>query len=183
MTVFPGDGRSSSCVIQSTPPSSVKKTGIILVVAFAILVPLGMWWFSPEQAVMRRTQHLMEVLTLSGGSGAPMRQVKVYSMNALLAPEVELVVPDVPDANGSFDKEEMEAAFSWICQNAKRSHFDLIAFRDVDVIGDTATVRFLAEGYMELSTGRPADGRFEVTVVWKKGGDGWRYDKIVWKKP
>jgi hypothetical protein len=82
----------------------VKKTGIILVIAFAILVPLGMWWFSPEQAVMRRTQHLMEVLTLSGGSGAPMRQAKVYSMNALLAPEVELVVPDVPDANGSFDK-------------------------------------------------------------------------------
>lgn len=169
-------------MIQSTTPCSVKKTWVILVIAIAILVPLGMRWFSPEQVVMRRTQHLMEVLTLSGGSGASMRQMKVYSMNALLAQEVELVVPDVPDANGSFDKEEVEAAFSWICQNAKRSHFEITDFRDVDVTGDTATVRFLTEGYMELSTGRPADGRFEVTVVWKKKGDGWRYDKIVWKK-
>lgn len=161
----------------------MKKARILLVAAFAPLVPLGMWWFSPEQAVMRRTNHLMEILTLSGVPGEPMRQAKVYSMNALLAPEVELVVPDVPDANGSFDKEELEAAFSWICQNAKRSSFDVVAFRDVDVTGDTATVRCLTEGYMELSTGRPADGRFEVTVVWKKGGDGWRYDKIAWKKP
>jgi len=163
-------------------PTPVKNARIVLIVAAVLLVPLGMWWFSPEQAVMRRTKHLMEVLTLSEGSGVPLRQAKVYSMNALLAPEVELVVPDVPEANGSFDKEEMEAAFSWICRNAKRSRFDITAFRDVDVVGDTATVRFLAEGYIELSTGRPADGRFEVTIVWKKGGDGWRYDKIVWKK-
>lgn len=163
-------------------PTPVKNARIVLIVAAVLLVPLGMWWFSPEQAVMRRTKHLMEVLTLSEGSGVPLRQAKVYSMNALLAPEVELVVPDVPEANGSFDKEEMEAAFSWICRNAKRSRFDITAFRDVDVVGDTATVRFLAEGYIELSTGRPADGSFEVTIVWKKGGDGWRYDKIVWKK-
>lgn len=161
----------------------MKKARIVLIVAAVLLVPLGMWWFSPEQAVMRRTKHLMEVLTLSEGTGVPLRQAKVYSMNALLAPEVELVIPDVPEANGSFDKEEMEAAFSWICRNAKRSRFDVTAFRDVDVVGDTATVRFLAEGYIELSTGRPADGSFEVTIVWKKGGDGWRYDKIVWKKP
>jgi hypothetical protein len=164
------------------PPTPVKNARIVLIVAAVLLVPLGMWWFSPEQAVMGRTKHLMEVLTLSEGSGVPLRQAKVYSMNALLAPEVELVVPDVPEANGSFDKEEMEAAFSWICRNAKQSRFDITAFRDVDVVGDTATVRFLAEGYIELSTGRPADGRFEVTIVWKKGGDGWRYDKIVWKK-
>ena len=161
----------------------MKNARIVLIVAAVLLVPLGIWWFSPEQAVMRRTKHLMEVLTLSEGSGVPLRQAKVYSMNALLAPEVELVVPDVPEANGSFDKEEMEAAFSWICRNAKRSRFDVVAFRDVDVIGDTANVRFLTEGYIELSTGRPADGRYEVTIVWKKGGDGWRYDKIAWKKP
>jgi hypothetical protein len=142
-----------------------------------------MWWFSPEQVIMRRTKHLMEVLSLSEGSGVPLRQAKVFSMNALLAPEVELIIPEISDANGSFDKQEMESAFSWICQNAKHSRFDVIAFRDVKVAGDTATVRFLAEGYIELGSGRPADGTFEVTIVWKKGGDGWRYQKVVWKNP
>jgi ketosteroid isomerase-like protein len=160
----------------------MKKTWIALIAA-ALLIPLGMWWFSPEQVVMRRTKHLMEVLSLDEGMSRPFRQAKVLSMNALLAPEVELVIPEIADANGSFDRQEIESAFSWICQNAKDSRFDVTAFRNVDVKGDKATVTFLAEGYLELGSGRPADGTSNVTVVWKKGGDGWRYEKVVWKKP
>ncbi len=160
----------------------MKKTWIA-VFAAALLIPLGIWWFSPEQVIMRRTKHLMEVLSLSEGSGGPLRQAKVFSMNALLAPEVKLVIPEISDANGTFDKAEMESAFSWICQNAKHSRFNVTAFRDVAITGDTATVRFLAEGYIELGSGRPADGTFEATIVWKKGGDGWRYDKVIWKNP
>ncbi|MFM2197713.1 MAG: hypothetical protein RLZZ505_1145 [Verrucomicrobiota bacterium] len=160
----------------------MKKLWITLIAA-ALLIPLGMWWFSPEQVVMRRTKHLMEVLSLSEGSGGPLRQAKVFSMNALLAPDVELVIPDVADANGSFDKVELESAFSWICENAKDSRFDVTAFRDITITGDTATVRFLAEGHIEVGSVRPADGTFEVTIVWKKGGDGWRFNKVVWEKP
>ncbi len=160
----------------------MKKLRIALIAAI-VLIPLGMWWFSPEQVIMRRTKHLMEVLSLDEGTGGPLRQAKVFSMNGMLAPEVELVIPDVSDANGTFDKAEMEAAFSWICENAKQSRFDVTAFRKVDINGDTATVSFLAEGYLEIGGGRPADGKHEVTIVWKKGGDGWRYDKIEWKKP
>jgi len=160
----------------------MKKPWIALI-ASTVLVPLGMWWFSPEQVVMRRTKHLMEVLSLSEGTGGPLRQAKVFSMNAMLAPEVKLVIPEIADANGTFDKIEMESAFSWICQNAKHSRFDVTAFRNVALNGDSATVNFLAKGYIELPAGRPADGTFDVTVVWKKGADGWRYDKVVWKKP
>ena len=160
----------------------MKKTWIALIAA-AVFVPLGMWWFSPEQVVMRRTKHLMEVLSLSEGTGGPLRQAKVFSMNAMLAPEVELVIPEIADANGTFDKMEMESAFSWICQNTKHSRFDVTAFRNVALNGDSATVNFLAKGYIELAADRPADGTFDVTVVWKKGADGWRYDKVVWKKP
>jgi hypothetical protein len=160
----------------------MKKLWIALIAA-ALLIPLGMWWFSPEQVVMRRTKHLMEVLSLSEGSGGPLRQAKVFSMNALLAPYVELVIPDIADANGTFDKVELESAFSWICENAKDSRFDVTAFRDVTMAGDTATVRFLAEGYIEVSSVRPADGNFEVTIVWKEGGDGWRFNKVTWEKP
>ncbi len=160
----------------------MKKLWIALIAA-ALLIPLGMWWFSPEQVVMRRTKHLMEVLSLSEGSGGALRQAKVFSMNALLAPDVELVIPDVADANGTFDKVELESAFSWICENAKDSRFDVTAFRDVTITGDTATVRFLAEGHIEVGSVRPADGTFEVTIVWKQGGDGWRFNKVVWEKP
>ncbi|QTN33473.1 hypothetical protein HZ994_14485 [Akkermansiaceae bacterium] len=159
----------------------MKKFLIAAVVAVLMLIPLGMWWFSPEQVIMRRTSHLMEVISMSDGSGGPMRQAKVFSMNAMLAPEVELEIPDIPDANGSFDKEEMESAFSWICQNAKRSDFRVTAFREVIVDGGAARVAFDAEGFLELGSGRPADGSFDVTIHWVKGGDGWRFHKLRWE--
>jgi hypothetical protein len=156
---------------------------LILCAAVAvILIPLGMWWFSAEQVVKRRTTHLMEVVSMSEGAGGPLRQAKVYSMNAMLAPEVTLTIPDIADANGSFDKQEMESAFSWICQNAKEAEFRIQEFREVEIDGDKAKVRFVAKGFLELAVGRPADGSFDVTIHWKKGGDGWRYDSVVWKK-
>lgn len=157
------------------------KKLIAIVVLLAVLIPVGMWWSSPEQAVMRRTKHLMDVLTLSEGSGGPLRQAKVFSMNAMLAPEVELSVPDIADANGTFDKQEMESAFSWICQNAKRSQFRITEFREVVISGEDAKVRVFAEGYLDLGGIRPADGDFDVTIHWVKGGDGWRFGKVSWK--
>jgi len=158
----------------------MKKLWFILA-ALLILVPLGLWWFSPEQVVMRRTRHLMEVLTISQGSGGPIRQAKVFSRNAMLAPEVELESPDIPDANGSFDKQELESAFSWICQNSKSSEMRVAEFRSVEVNDKTAKVRVIVKGYLELPTYRPADGTFNVTIDWIRAGDGWRFTKIVWK--
>ena len=157
------------------------KKLIAIVVLIAALIPLGMWWFSPERVIKGQTKHLMEVLTLSSGTGGVMRQAKVFSMNAMLAPEVTLTIPDIADANGTFDKQEMESAFSWICQNAKKSEFRVTEFTDVAIDGDRAKVSFTAEGFLELGVGRPADGKFDVTIHWKKAGDGWRYDAVSWK--
>lgn len=157
----------------------MKKLWIFLA-AVILLVPVGIWWFSPEQVIMRRTNHLMEVISMSEGKG-PLRQAKVFSMNAMLAPEVEMVTPDIADANGTFDKAELESAFSWICQNAKSSSFLVKEFRKVEINGDRAKVEVTVEGYMELPVYRPADGKFDVRIDWIKGGDGWRYEKIIWK--
>ncbi|MFD2256331.1 hypothetical protein ACFSSA_06570 [Luteolibacter algae] len=154
---------------------------IIAAVLLLILVPTGMWWFSPEQVIMRRTKHLMEVLTLSEGIGGPLRQAKVYSMNGMLAPEVEMITPDISEANGTFDKQEIESAFSWICQNAKRSNFRITEYRDVEIEGERARVRVFVEGYIEIGATRPADGYFEVVIHWVKGGDGWRFEKVIWQ--
>ena len=157
------------------------KKLLIAIAVLVILIPLGIWWFSPEQVVMRRTKHLMEVASLSEGTGGPLRQAKVFSMNAMLAPEVVMDTPEIADANGTFDKQELESAFSWICQNAKSSYFEVTEFKKVEVDGDRAKVHVTVEGYMELPVYRPADGSFDVAIDWIKGGDGWRYEKVVWK--
>ncbi|MEP2775697.1 MAG: hypothetical protein ABJQ29_04460 [Luteolibacter sp.] len=157
------------------------KKLIILAGALLVIIPLGTWWFSPDQVIMRRTKHLMEVLSLSEGSGGPLRQAKVFSMNAMLAPEVTLTIPGTSEANGTFDKEEMESAFSWICQNAKSANFHITEFRNVEVDGDQAVVWVTVEGYMQLAFLRPVDGTHDVIITWKKGGDGWRFEKVDWR--
>ena len=158
----------------------MKKLRIALA-ALVILIPVGIWWFSPEQVLMRRTKHLMEVASITDGTGGALRKAKVFSMNAMLAPEVVMETPEISDANGTFDKQEVESAFYWICQNAKSSSFRVTEFRKVEMDGDRAKVRVNVEGYMELPAYRPADGAFDVSIDWIKGGDGWRFEKVLWK--
>jgi hypothetical protein len=157
------------------------KRVLLVLIPLVLLLALGLWWFSPQQAVKRRSSNLMEVLTLSEGAGMPMRQAKVFSLNAMMAPRVEIAAPEIPDADGSFDKQEIESAFSWICRHAKRSDFKITEWRRVEIDGDNALANFRAEGFLELPTYRPADGAYEVTIHWEKGSDGWRFRRIEWR--
>lgn len=159
----------------------MKKLAILLVL-LAILIPAGMWWFSPEQVLMRRTKHLMDVMTISEGTGRPLRQAKVFSMNALLAPEVSLSSPEIPDANGTFDKQEIESAFSWVCGNAKYSEVRVTDFGEITVEGDRAEVEATIEALLELPGTRRVDGSYALTIAWVKAEDGWRFEKIVAKE-
>ena len=159
------------------------KKLIVLAGLLLVLIPLGSWWFSAEEVVKRRTSHLMAVLSISEGSLRPLRQGKVFSMNGLLAPEVKLDIPGAARASGEFYKDVLESGFSWICENAKSSQFEVKEFRSVEVDGDRARVNVLVEGYMELVALRPVDGLHDVTIEWVRGGDGWRFDRVDWDVP
>ncbi len=156
----------------------MKKLWIVLAL-LVVLIPAGIWWFSPEQVLMRRTQHLMDVMTISEGTGKPLRQAKVFSMNALLAPDVTLSSREIPDANGTFDKQEIESAFSWICQNAKRSDMRIAYFGAITITGDRAEVEVMVEALLDLPGARRVDGDYMMTIDWVKAEDGWRFEKIV----
>ena len=158
------------------------KKLIILAAAAVILIPLGMWWFSPEQIIIRRTKHLMEVLTIGESTGRPFRQAKVFSMNAMLAPEISISISEISDANGTFDKQEVESAFSWICQNAKRSEMSIIDFGDITITDDEAEVEVMVDALFELPAGHSVSGNYVMTVDWVKTGDGWRFEKVVFEK-
>ncbi|MDP4624685.1 MAG: nuclear transport factor 2 family protein [Akkermansiaceae bacterium] len=159
------------------------KKPLVIVILIALLVPTCSWWFSSEQVVKRRTKHLMEVLTISEGSADPLRQAKVFSMNAMLAPEVTLDIPVTEEANGTFDQGLMESVFSTICKKAKSSEFKVTEFRSIVIDGDTATVNVFVEGYMEIFKLRPVDGIYDVTIIWEKGEDGWRFSRVDWDDP
>lgn len=148
-----------------------------------ILVLLGafaFWWYSPVQVLKRRTVSLLETLTLESGSGNGRRQLATYSLNALLASEVELETPSISEANGTFARSEMESAFIWLCRQARETRFDLERFHSVRVSGDHADVAFSLNALVELPRYRPADGRYEVTFQWQREKDGWRLVSAKW---
>ena len=152
------------------------------VVILALLGALGVWWFSPVQVVKRRSHTLLQTLTLEAGSGRGGRHLGAYTLNSLLAEEVELTAPSIQQANGTFARSEMESAFSWLCDQAKQTRFDLEDFHSIRVDGDQADVAFSLNALVELPSYRPADGVYEVTFHWQQEKDGWRLTRAQWDK-
>jgi hypothetical protein len=157
----------------------MKRFALPLLVT-VLLGAFAFWWYSPVQVLKRRTHALLDTLTLESGSSKGGRQLAGYSFNALLASEVVLEAPSISEANGTFTRSEMESAFSWLCQQAKQTRFDLGKFHSVQVAGDHADVRFSLEALVELSRYRPADGRYDVTFQWQREKDGWRLTSATW---
>lgn len=141
-----------------------------------------LWWYSPTQVLKRRTAALLSTLTLDPGEGKASRHLGAYSLNGLLAGQVELETPTIAEANGSFEREELESAFNWLCEQAKQTRFEMEELKEISITGESAKVELILTGLVELPTYKPADGRYEVTFDWAKGKDGWRLTKAVWDK-
>jgi hypothetical protein len=156
------------------------KRLILSGLALALLIILGLWWFSPTQVLKRRTQSLLGTLTLDAGTGRAGRTLATYSLNKLLAAQVQLETPTIQEANGTFERAEIESGFSWVSQNAKQTRFELKNFHSVTIDGDRGNVRLTLSGLVELPHYRPADGDFDVSFDWKRGDDGWRLSRAVW---
>lgn len=157
----------------------MKRPAILLLVA-AILIALGVWWFSPGQVLKRKTLSLLSTLTMESGVGAVSRQAGAYSLNAILAEEVELDTPTIGEANGTFERNELESAYSWLSNQAKQTRFELRDFRSVKVDGKEAVVELSLEGLVELPAYRPADGTYDVIFNWRQENDGWRLYRASW---
>ncbi len=159
----------------------MKRLAISLVI-LALLGGFACWWFSDTQVLKRRTQSLLTTLTLDSGTGKVGRQMGSYSLNGLLASEVALDTPTIKEANGSFQRDELESAYSWLCNQAKETRFELQDFRSVTINGDKATVNLTLIGLVVLPNYRPADGTYDVTFDWNKENDGWRLSHATWKQ-
>lgn len=152
----------------------------IFIIPAVVLSVFGIWWFSPTQVLKRRTLSLLETLTLEETRGRAGLQLGAYSLNSLLAKEVELETPTLAEANGQFDRTEMEAAYGWLCSQAKKSHFTLKEFRSITIDGDLGQVDLTVDALVELLMVRPADGNYVVEFRWQKSEEGWRLSRAKW---
>lgn len=158
------------------------KRLVIVAVVTSILFAVSLWWFSPSEVVKRRTHKLLEILAFESGGGRGARQMGVYSLNAILAPEVKLTAKSIPEANGTFERNEMESAYSWLGEQAKQTHFNLEKIHSLKIAGVDATIHFTVEALVEMPNYRPADGRYKVVFHWQKFENVWRLAEAKWDK-
>lgn len=159
----------------------MKRVSIIGGV-LVVMVLAAAWWFSTTQVVKRRTVALLSTLTLDRGSGKTTRQFATYSLNRLLAAEVVLEGDSIREANGTFERAELESAFSWVANQAKETRFELTEIHSISIKEDQATVEITLEGLVQLPSYRPADGAYDATFEWIKDKDGWRLTSARWSE-
>lgn len=154
----------------------------ILIIGAAVLIAGGFlfWWLSPEQVLKRRTVKLLDAMTLSEGSGAAGRQMNSYALNGLIGKELALQTPTIEQANGTFEKSEIEAGFQWLTSQAKFTRFELKQVDSVMIDGNRATVNAAIEGVVALPSYRPADGAYRVELDWRREEDGWKLIRARW---
>ncbi|MGC4014058.1 MAG: hypothetical protein QM755_05995 [Luteolibacter sp.] len=159
----------------------MRRALIPLVLLLAIAGGL-FWWFSPEQVVKRQTKALLAVFTLEASASQASREVGGVKLTSLLAPHVSIDVPQTQEANGSFERGDIESGFHSLCGMAKETRFTLQHFNSVIITGDQATVTATIDAFVDLPAYRPADGPGEGTFVWKNSKDGWQLTTIVWRE-
>ena len=155
-----------------------------LLIPIAVLLAVGflVWFLSPVQVVKRRTNKLMDTLTLEQGSGGTGRQFNTLALGTLLAESVTLETPTIEEADGDHSRDALTSGFGWIARrNGSFTKFEVVKFHTITVEGDQARVNATIEGVVALPTYRPADGMYEVELDWSRGDDGWRLTKAVWR--
>lgn len=155
-----------------------------LLLLLAVLLAFAgfcVWWFSPTQVVKRRSGDLCRILTLDEGTPPTSRNVGAFQLDRLLQPQLELEIPALPEANGSFQRNEVTSAFSWLCSNAKETKIKLGDIESITLNGDHAEVRAKVEALLNVSSAQPINGPGDAIFTWKKAEDGWRLEKVSWK--
>ena len=156
----------------------MKKRLLISIVSIFTVLSAA-WWFSPEQVIKRRSISLFEVLTIDLSKPPTTRALAVYSLHPYLATEVEVSAPTPEEANGTFAREELESAFSSICQHALQCRFSEPVFEQVSIDGKRASVELNLQANVEFPGLRIADGPFRVKLDWLRGEKDWLLERAA----
>ncbi len=160
----------------------MKRLLIPIIAALAICIALGVWWFSPEQIIKRRTKSFLKTITIEQGSGGFSRGAGVHGFSDYIAKHITLENPDIEEANGEFASTDVQSGFAWLANNAKQMTFKPLEFSLISAGETDAQVDFTLQGLVEVSGTKPVDGKFQVIFFWKKQDDRWRLSRAKWSK-
>ncbi|MFU8893780.1 MAG: DUF4440 domain-containing protein [Luteolibacter sp.] len=150
--------------------------GIVVIIAGFLV-----WWFHPHQALKRRSNGLMETLTIAEGSGTASRNLKVSPLSRMMAEEVTIIGAGDRRAEGTFPRSSVTAGFSWLARNARVTRFKIQRFESITRSGDTGVVHALIDAEVALKQETPLQGAYSMTLTWQNDGSAWRLAAVEWQ--
>ena len=154
----------------------------IAVGVFVLICGFLLWWFSASQVVQRKTEGFLEVMSLGRGVGSGGRHLKVYKLNGLLAKSIDIKAPFLGDDKRSVMRDDIESAYSWLCDTAVETKFEMDEVESISIDGDQAILQCLITALAEMPKVRSLDGQYRVIFTWNMIEDQWRLSSMNWEE-
>ena len=156
-----------------------------IVLAAALIVAVAgflAFWFSPTQVVKRRVLAMIRTASVPESMPELARASRGRNLADHLAPVVRLAGPPHVDELpvGGVDRSQIAAAYTAAATSCRFISLEDVTFESIDVLGDSAEVRFTVDAIVQLASSRPLDGIQHVELQWSKTDDGWRLTRAAW---
>ena len=160
----------------------MKKIIIYCAVALLFLGLFGWWYYQPERVLERRLDNLIETLNFDPSTSRTSRVMKSSSIGKFFDQQVELASP-IEQANGNFSPDDFQQGLSFLSENAREIMIKRDSTLQTKVEGDHATQEFEADVNVDINRLiNGPDGRYQITIHWRKTEEGWKIHSSTWQR-
>ena len=152
----------------------------IIIGISVVFLGLAVWRYSPTQVVKRRTETLLDVFSMGRDVGPGGRRLDVYRLNGLLADQIEVKASFTDEE--SVQKEDVESAYSWLCDKVVESKIEINKWQSIVIEDDTASLSAVVQGLVEMPKVRYLDGQYDARFQWRKIDGDWLLVSIDWQE-
>lgn len=159
----------------------MKKIITYCAVALLLLGLFGWWYYQPERVLERRLDNLIETLNFDTSTTRTSRVMKSTSIGKFFDQQVELASP-IEQANGNFSPDDFQQGLSFLSENAREIVIKRDSTLQTQVEGDHATQEFEADVNVAINRWiNGLDGRYQITIHWRKTEEGWKIHSSTWQ--
>lgn len=151
----------------------------------ATLLALGLfawWYYQTPRVLARKIDGLIAALNCDPDTTRSARLVKSSSIGKYFDEQVEITSP-IDDANGNFSPADLNNGYSFLSESAREISIQRISEITMKIEGKHATQRFMVNAKVSVNRWlKNLEGRYAVTVHWRKTDNGWKIHSSDWKE-
>ena len=151
-------------------------------IALIVLGLFSWWYYQTPRMLARKIDGLISTLRFDPSTSRSSRLIKTSGIQSYFDEQVEITSP-IDNANGNFSPEDLTSGYSFLTENAREISIERVGEISCELDGPHATQRFDCNAKVSVSRWlKNLNGRYEITVHWKKTNDGWKIHSTDWKE-